>query len=108
MRLFFSRHIWKVFLTDMPAFWLNKLSALRWQHFENEWIVFNEGCGETAVADPLTASILMALEPGPLEQNALMAQIAEDFQIADQEQLRPLVMEKTETLMRMGWVESET
>lgn len=92
----------------MPSFWLSNLSSLRWQNFEDEWVVFNEGCGETAVADPLTAAILMALEAGALEQNALMAQIAEDFQIADQEQLRPLVMEKTETLMRMGWVESET
>ena len=87
---------------------LCELSFLRWQHLGDEWVVFNEGCGETAVADPLTATILMALEPGPLEQNALMAQIAEDFQIANHEQLRPLVMEKTETLMRMGWVESET
>jgi PqqD family protein of HPr-rel-A system len=87
---------------------LCELSFLRWQHLGDEWVVFNEGCGETAVADPLTATILMALEPGPLEQNALMAQIAEDFQIADHEQLRPLVMEKTETLLQMGWIESET
>ena len=50
----------------------------------------------------------MALESGALEQNALMAQIAEDFQIEDHEQLRPLVMEKTETLLQMGWIESET
>ncbi len=88
--------------------WLCKSSSLRWQHFGDEWVVFNEGCGETAVADPLTAAILMALESGTLEQNALMAQIAEDFQIPNQEQLRPLVMEKTEALMRMGWIESET
>ena len=52
---------------------LCELSFLRWQHLGDEWVVFNEGCGETAVADPLTATILMALEPGPLEQNALMA-----------------------------------
>ena len=88
--------------------WLCKSSSLCWQHLGDEWVVFNEGCGETAVADPLTASILMALESGALEQNALMAQIAEDFQIADHEQLRPLVMEKTETLLQMGWIESET
>ena len=88
--------------------WLCKSSSLRWQHLGDEWVVFNEGCGETAVADPLTASILMALESGALEQNALMAQIAEDFQIANHEQLRPLVMEKTEILLRMGWIESET
>ncbi len=87
---------------------LCELSSLRWKRLGDEWVVFNEGCGETAVADPLTAAILMALESGTLEQNALMAQIAEDFQIANQEQLRPLVMEKTETLMRMGWIESET
>ena len=87
---------------------LCELSFLRWQHLGDEWVVFNDGCGETAVADPLTATILMALEPGPLEQNALMAQIAEDFQIEDHEQLRPLVMEKTETLLQMGWIESET
>ena len=87
---------------------LCELSFLRWQHLGDEWVVFNEGCGETAVADPLTDTILMALEPGPLEQNALMAQIAEDFQIAYHEQLRPLGMEKTETLLQMGWIESET
>lgn len=87
---------------------LCELSSLRWQHLGDDWVVFNEGCGETAVADPVTAAILMALESGALEQNALMAQIAEDFQIANHEQLRPLVMEKTQTLMRMGWIESET
>ncbi len=92
----------------MPLFRLSNLSSLRWQHFEGEWVVFNEGCGETAVADPLTATILMAIEPEPLEQNALMTQIAEDFQIEDHEQLRPLVMEKAEILLRMGWIESET
>ena len=87
---------------------LCELSSLRWKRLGDEWVVFNEGCCETAVADPLTAAILMALESGTLEQNALMAQIAEDFQIENHEQLRPLVMEKTETLMRMGWIESET
>ena len=87
---------------------ISQLSSLHWQHLGSEWVVFNEGCGETAVADPLTAAILMALESGTLEQNALMAQIAEDFQIANHEQLRPLVMEKTEILLRMGWIESET
>lgn len=87
---------------------MSELSALYWKRFGDEWVVFNEGCGGTLVADPLTAAVLMTLELNKLEQTDLTARVAEDFRIADHEQLQTLLQERIESLMGMGWIESET
>ena len=51
---------------------MSKLSSLSWRLLDDDWVVFNEGCGETVIADPLTASILMALESGKFDHYNLM------------------------------------
>ncbi len=86
---------------------MSKLSSLSWRLLDDDWVVFNEGCGETVIADPLTAAILMALESGKFDQYNLMEQVATDLQISDREQLQTLLQEKIEGLMKMGWIESE-
>ena len=87
---------------------ISQLSALCWQRFDDEWVVFNEGCGGTLVADPLTAAILMTLELNKLDQTDLAARVAEDFQITNHEQLQTLLQERIESLMGMGWIESDS
>lgn len=89
-------------------FRMNALSSLSWQCFDNEWVVFNEGCGGTIIADPLTVASLMTLELGSCDDVSLVKQVAEDFQINDHEQLAILLQEKLESLLGMSWIESET
>ncbi len=86
---------------------MSKLSSLSWRLIGDDWVVFNEGCGETIIADPLTAGLLMALESNKFDHFGLVEQVANDLQISDHEQLQTLLQEKIESLLKMGWIESE-
>ena len=48
-----------------PAHWqLSLLVVLHWRCWDNEWVVYNQGSGDTHLLDTFTACTLMALEEG--------------------------------------------
>ena len=49
----------------------------------------------------------MALESNKFDHFGLVEQVANDLQISDHEQLQTLLQEKIESLVKMGWIESE-
>ena len=55
-----------------PAHWqLSLLVVLHWRCWDNEWVVYNQGSGDTHLLDTFTACTLMALE----EEAATPAQL---------------------------------
>lgn len=63
---------------------LNPLASLSFRYFDGEWVVFDEGSGQTYVLDPVMAAALMVLEEGALNGQELVEGIAQELSL-DQE-----------------------
>ena len=86
---------------------LGKTTSLHWCRFGDEWVVYNEGSGETIAVDGLTAAGLMTLDCKALDQGDLVCLLAEDLGIADRDRLAVLIDERMQGLKSLGWIESE-
>ena len=51
--------------------------ALHWRHWDHEFVVFDEGSGQTHQLDALTACALLCIEDGVADSDALAARLAE-------------------------------
>lgn len=102
-----------------PAHWqLGLLVVLHWRCWDNEWVVYNQGSGDTHLLDTFTACTLMALEEGAATPAQLLVQLlaqldrsqgmglafpAEQTQDAEQRMLAAL-----QQLQQAGLIESVT
>ncbi|MDN3919516.1 HPr-rel-A system PqqD family peptide chaperone [Roseateles violae] len=85
---------------------LNALAALHWRQWDaDDWVVFDEGSGQTFSIDAVAAASLMALEAGGLAQPALLEQVAADLQIGDAAALDQRVEQSLRFLAELGLVE---
>jgi PqqD family protein of HPr-rel-A system len=50
-------------------------SQLHWKSWDDEFVVFDEGSGDTHLLDPLAAEVLKALEEAPGDVPALIARV---------------------------------
>lgn len=63
------------------AWLLNPLSSLSFRHFDGEWVVFDEGGGQTYAFDSIAAASLMILEEGETTQEQLVLGVAESLEL---------------------------
>ena len=62
--------------TRDQAHWrLSLLVVLHWRCWDNEWVVYNQGSGDTHLLDTFTACTLMALEEGAATPAQLLVQL---------------------------------
>ena len=85
---------------------LGELTSLHWQRWGEEWVVFNEGSGQTILIDTLTAATLLILESGPSDRSDLEAQVAEELQILDRDTLSSLLERSLQSLKDLDWIET--
>jgi PqqD family protein of HPr-rel-A system len=87
---------------------LQPLRDLHWRRWDDEFVVFDLGSGETHLFDALTAAALMCFDSGPLDLDGLTAQIAAELALPRDEGLSPALSELIEGLSRLGLVEPNT
>jgi PqqD family protein of HPr-rel-A system len=51
-------------------------SQLHWKSWDDEFVVFDEGSGDTHLLDPLAAEVLKTLEEAPGDVPSLIARVA--------------------------------
>lgn len=85
---------------------LRGLTSLHWQRFGGEWVVFDEGSGQTILIDTLTAATLLILESGASERSDLEAQVADELQITDRDALSTLFEQGLRSLQGLDWIET--
>lgn len=57
---------------------LNDLASLHWRCWEEQWVVFDAGSGQTHCIDALTAAILSRIEREPADTEALIASATQE------------------------------
>jgi PqqD family protein of HPr-rel-A system len=60
---------------DQAHWQLSLLVVLHWRCWDNEWVVYNQGSGDTHLLDTVTAYTLMALEEGAATPAQLLMQL---------------------------------
>lgn len=89
----------------MRCWAFNPLAALHWQHFDGEWVIFDEGSGQTFVLDALMAAALMALESGCRTEAEISQQMRVDLPSSGTEALAEQLVQGMEFLAQLGLVE---
>lgn len=60
---------------------LNSETQLHWQHWNNEYLVFDLATGRTHVLDTFTAGVLLAIEEGASNQAELLAKLGTSMSV---------------------------
>ena len=88
----------------MRRWTLNPLVALYWQHFDGDWVIYDEGSGQTFVVDAL-----MALESGCATEPEIAQQIVADMALSDLTGTAPHLLQMVqglEFMAQMGVLEA--
>lgn len=86
-------------------FWqLNQLVSLQWRCWDDEFVVFDVGSGETHQLNPITAATLMMLELSPADMDELISRVSHELMLAPDEQLRIAVNEAVHGLQIAGLI----
>ncbi len=85
---------------------LNALTALHWRHWDDEWVVFDAGSGQTHQMDTLTAVTLMVIEATPMPLADLVSQIAQELQLPNERELDLVLSGIVQRLASAGLIES--
>jgi PqqD family protein of HPr-rel-A system len=92
----------------MSCWRLNSACTLTWQRWDDEWVVFDSGSGDTMQLDPLAAVTLMCLEAEPFSLSDLTAQIAAELDLPVGEPLSAKLGFVLENLTHLGLIERVT
>lgn len=84
---------------------LSALVSLHWRCWDDEFVVFDAGSGQTHQLDALTASTLMMLELAASSLDELTTRVADELDIAADEQLLNVVNEAVRGLRIAGLIE---
>jgi PqqD family protein of HPr-rel-A system len=87
---------------------LNPLVDLSWKRWEEEWVVFDSGSGQTHLMDALTAATLMTIEVGEIDFSGLAAQTSETLMINDGPELHKALNDIVNRLVAVGLISSQT
>lgn len=86
---------------------LTGLAALHWLHLDGDWVVYDEGSGQTLALDSVTAGSLMALEGGCSQLADIAAQVRQDLQCEDGVLPTEQVAEGLAFLNQIGLIEPQ-
>ncbi len=78
---------------------------LHWKAWDQEFVVFDEGSGDTHLLDPLAAEVLKALEESPGEVPGLARRVVARLDLARDTDLHERVRELVERFVVAGLVE---
>lgn len=84
------------------------LASLHWKHFDGDWVIYDEGSGQTLAADPLLAATLMALESGCGTFAEIEGQVLQDLQSNPSAELTTQLADGLMFLQQLGLVAAET
>lgn len=82
------------------------LTALHWQHFDGDWVIYDDGSGQTIAADPVMAATLMALEGGCSTLADIEAQVGRDLPAARGDELAAQLTDGLDFLVQLGLVDA--
>ncbi|RZL40628.1 MAG: hypothetical protein EOP35_00345 [Rubrivivax sp.] len=85
---------------------LGGLTSLHWQHFDGDWVIYDDGSGQTLAADPVIAGALMALESGCSTLADIEAQVRRDLQIDADGDLNERLADGLAFLSQIGLIEA--
>ena len=78
---------------------------LHWKVWDDEFVIFDEGSGDTHLLDPLAAEVLKVLEESPGEVSGLARRIVARLDLAPDSDLTERVRELVERFVALGLVE---
>lgn len=80
-------------------------SRLHWICWDDEYVVFDEGSGDTHLLDLLAAEVLKVLEQGPGAEPALVERVAARLDIEPDAELERRIGEAIQKFRAVGLVE---
>lgn len=86
---------------------LNPVSGLHWRCWDDEWVVFDQGSGQTHLMNPVQAATLMQFDARPLSFEQLLDRVAADMSTLPHSDLASAVSLAIEQLLGLGLLESE-
>ncbi len=85
---------------------LNPSSGLHWRCWDDEWIVFDQGSGQTHLMNPVTAAALMQFDTQCLSFQQLLDKVAADMSVTTSSELASALSSAVEQLVGLGLLES--
>ena len=84
----------------------NLASDLHWRCWDNEWVLFDQGPGQTHLINAISAAVLMQFEGQLLSIEQLLDRVAADMSLANTTELASAVCLAVEQLVGLGLLES--
>lgn len=88
------------------AWHLNTLASLHWRRWDDEWVVFDVGSGQTHQMDTLTAVTLMVVDDTPVPLAELGSRVAAELLIPSNQELFDALNGILHRLVTAGLLES--
>ncbi|WP_165830823.1 HPr-rel-A system PqqD family peptide chaperone [Rhodoferax ferrireducens] len=88
------------------AYKINPAASLHWASWDDEYVVFDEGSGQTHQMDSVRAFILNTLVEKSRSFNNLVSELTSTSSLADSDQLNDLVEKILNELCTHGLVEA--
>jgi len=88
------------------AWHLNTLASLHWRRWDDEWVVFDVGSGQTHQMDTLTAVTLMVVDGTPVPLAELGSRVAAELLIPSSQELFDALNGILHRLVTAGLLES--
>jgi PqqD family protein of HPr-rel-A system len=85
---------------------LSEGSRLHWKAWGDEFVIFDEGSGDTHLLDPLAAEFLKVLEESPADVPGLARRLGARLDLASDADLTGRVRELVERFVAVGLVEA--
>ncbi|MDP2370731.1 HPr-rel-A system PqqD family peptide chaperone [Rhodoferax sp.] len=85
---------------------LNPASDLHWRCWDNEWVLFDQGSGQTHLINPISAGTLMQFGAQSLSFQQLLDKVATDMSLTTGPELASAVSQAVEQLVGLGLLES--
>lgn len=89
-----------------PAKWMAIPGfSLHWQSWDDEFVVYNSGSGDTHLLDPVAAEALQSLQKRPANLSELARNLAESLEIKPDDKLLTYLERLLSDFHRLGLVE---
>ncbi len=85
---------------------LGTLVSLHWRNWDDEWVVFDSGSGQTHKVDHLAAAILTLIEADEITEHELFSQLSQASGFSTPE-WHQAIDTATGRLCELGLIESE-
>ncbi len=81
------------------------VSLLHWKRWDNEWVVFDSGSGQTHKLDTVSATLLLTCEEGPMSFSYLVERVATELAVPADQGISDLLTRIVEQCESLGLLE---